>query len=146
MGAKTPPIRAAFFEAMLELPRGNSNLPPVSVALKFMRTTREWANWVADVARGLGSVGQTLSTTAALNFPSVAAGGAEDLTVVLEGVRANDSAPVVTIGVPSGVNAGLVFHGFVSADDEVTVRATNVTGAPINPVEHTFRVEVRRYA
>lgn len=128
MAYKTPPLRAPFFDA------------------EASRTTTEWASWVTGIARAVGFVNSTLTSTAALNFPLIAAnGGTQDLTVTVTGVRASDPQPVVTIGLPAGLDAGVVFHGFVSADDTVTVRATNTTAGAINPASATFRVEVRRY-
>ena len=53
---------------------------------------------------------------------------------------------VVVIGLPTGLTAGLVFQGWVSADDVVTVRATNASTGAINQGAALFRVEVRRYA
>lgn len=146
MATNTPPIRAPFFEGEIELPQKNPNLPALRLALRFLRTTREWANWAANMARAVGSPIQTLAVTASLNFPAIAAdGGTQDLTVTVTGVLAVDPAPVVSLGFPSGIDAGLVFHGFVSADDTVTVRATNPTTGAINPAAFTCRVEVRRY-
>lgn len=146
MSGTTPPIRGPFFEAEVELPHRNTNLPAVKLPLRFRRTTTEWASWVARMASAVGFPIQSLTTTASLNYGSISANSSADLTVTLEGVKANDPQPVVCIGIPSGVDAGLVFHGFVSADDEVTVRASNVTTGAINPAAFTFRVEVRRYA
>lgn len=49
----TPPIRGPFFEGEVELPRSNPQLPPVSLKVKFRRTTNEWAEWVAAIERAL---------------------------------------------------------------------------------------------
>jgi hypothetical protein len=146
MATNTPPIRAPFFDAEVELAQRNPNLPPLKLAVKFLRTTREWANWAANMARGQGPLVETLVATASLNFPNVGAGATQDLTVAVPGALAADVSPVVSIGLPAGVDAGLVFHGFVSADNQVTVRATNATTGGINPAAFTCRVEVRRYA
>lgn len=146
MASKTPPVRGQFFEFQATLPAANPNLPGADVVIKFLRTTREWAEWVANMARGVGQVIEQLTDTAALDFPLVAAnGGTQDLTVTLEGVRAADVAPVVKLGIPTGMNAGLVFHAWVSADDTVTVRCTNTTAGAINPASATFRVVVERF-
>lgn len=146
MATSTPPVRAPFFEAEVELPRKNPDLAAVRLVMRFLRTTREWANWVAEISRAKGRLTETLTATASLDFPAVAAnGGSQDLTVTVTGAKAADPQPVVSLGLPSGLNAGLVFHGFVSADDTVTVRATNATTGAINPAAFTCRVEVRRY-
>lgn len=48
-----------------------------------------------------------------------------------------------TVAVPnSGPEPGLVYDGYVSALNTVTIRATNITGAPINPDDRTFNVSV----
>lgn len=141
----TPPIRAPFFEAEVELPRQNSNLPATNLPLKFLRTGREWVNWARSIASAVGSPVQTISVVATLDFGNLAAGASEDLTVTLTGVKANDPQPVVSIGTGS-FTAGLVFRGFVSANDTVTVRCTNASTGAINPASASYRIEVRRYA
>ena len=145
MGMHTAPIRAPFFEAEVEVPNRNPNLPGLKLAMRFVRTTREWALWAGNIARAVGFPIQSLTATASLNFPNVVANSTQDLTVTVEGVKAADPQPVVSLGLPAGLDAGLVFHGFVSADDTVTVRATNATTGDINPLAFTCRVEVRRY-
>lgn len=109
------------------------------------KPTSAWASFFSAIARATGFVDQSLCVTATLDFPLVAAGATQDLTVTVTGVSTLDVAPVVCVGVPSGVTAGVVFHGFVSADDTVTVRCTNATAGGINPASAVFRVEVRRY-
>jgi len=141
-----PPSRVQFFDAEVELPRGNPALPATKLALKFIRITREWATWAGNMAKGLGDPIQSISATAVLDFPNLVAGASSDLTVPVEGVLLADAQAVVSIGLPAGLTAGLVFQGFVSADGVVTVRATNASTGAINPASTTFRVEVRRYA
>lgn len=132
------PLREQFFDA-------EAVIGKESIAVRFVRTTRVWATWASNMAKGLGDVQQTLTATASLNFGSMAAGASDDLTVSVPRVSAADVSPVVSIGVPAGLTAGLVFHGWVSADDVVTVRATNASTGVINPGAAVFRVEVRRY-
>lgn len=139
MAYKTPPMRGPVFDAEVEMPNG-AKLPAV-----FRKITTEWAEWFTTMARAMGFHDQTLYATAALNFPLVAAGATQDLTITVTGVFASDVSPIVTLGLPTGLNAGLLFHAWVSADDTVTVRCTNATAAGINPASATFRVEVRRY-
>lgn len=109
------------------------------------KPTRPWAAWFDAIARAVGFIDQALCATATLDFPLVGAGATQDLTVTVKGVKTTDTTPVVSVGVPSGVTAGVVFHGFVSADDQVTVRCTNATAAGIDPASGVFRIEVRRY-
>lgn len=145
MASKNPPVRGPFFEMEVSVPGDNPNLPGVPALVKFLRTTREWAEWVGNMARGVGPVTEVLTVTAALDFPLVAAGAAQDLTVTVTGVLAADVAPIVKLGIPAGVTAGLLFHGWVSANDTVTVRCTNATAGGINPASATFRVTVERF-
>lgn len=143
---KTPPMRAPFFEFTVEEPSDNPNLPGRALAVEFLKVTREWGTWCAGVASALGYHSESLTTTASLDFPNILAnGGTQDLTVTVDGVMAADPQAVVCLGLPTGLDAGLVFQAWVSADDTVTVRATNCTAAGINPAAATFRVEVRRY-
>lgn len=140
----TPPIRGEFFEGEVELPQQNPNLPAVKLALQFLRTTKEWATWTANIARAVGSPVQSLCVVATLNFGNLAAGASADLTVTVEGVKLNDAQPIVDIGTGT-FTAGLVFRGFVSADDTVTVRCTNASTGAIDPASAAYRIEVRRY-
>lgn len=146
MASKTPPVRGPFFEFEATVPAKTPTLPGMPIVTKFLRTTREWAEWASNMARGVGQVIEQLTVTASLNFPLVAAnGGVQDLTVTVDGVKAADVAPVVKLGIPAGMNAGLVFHAWVSADDTVTVRCTNTTAGGINPAAADFRVVVERF-
>lgn len=141
----TPPIRSPFFESEVPLPTKNPMLPTVKVPPRFVRTNREWVQWVTNIARATGSPAQSISVVATLDFGNLAAGASADLTVTVEGVKANDPQPIVDIG--TGLfTAGLVFRGFVSADDTVTVRCTNASTGAIDPASAIYRVEVRRYA
>ncbi len=84
-----------------------------------------------------------LMATAALDFPSVAAGASQALTVTVTGAAAND---VVSLGLPTnGFNIGLMIKGYVSAADTVTVLAQNYTAAPIDPGNLSIRVLVQGF-
>ncbi len=83
-----------------------------------------------------------LTGTGALDFPSVAAGEIEVLTIAVTGAVAGDT---VNLGAPAAVEAGLMFSGFVSAADVVTVRVYNSTGAPIDPALATWRAMVSHF-
>lgn len=104
------------------------------------------ANRPRDVYVGTGvqvaggtKLNKLLSTTATLDFGSIAAQDTADLTVTLTGAATGDA---VAIGPPSGLEADIVVFGFVSAADTVTVRAANPTGASIDPASATYRVTV----
>lgn len=73
---------------------------------------------------------RVLTATAALDFGSIAAVTSEDLTIAVTGAALGDT---VALGLPAAPTAGIVFTGFVSAADTVTVRATNITAGAVDP-------------
>lgn len=89
--------------------------------------------WVAETGKAV------LTATAALNFASIAAAASEDLTITVAGAAVNDS---IASGLPSAPTAGIVFNMFVSAANTVTVRATNITAAPVDLASATYRATV----
>lgn len=82
------------------------------------------------------------SATATLDFPSISAGASADLTITVTGATVGDS---VHLGLPSAPTAGIIFQGFVSAANTVTVRATNITGSPVDPASATYRATVMSF-
>jgi hypothetical protein len=88
---------------------------------------------------GTSSIAGVRTATATLDFGSIAAAASEDLTITVTGAAANHS---VSLGLPTAPAAGIIFQGFVSAADTVTVRATNITGSPVDPGSATYRVTV----
>lgn len=80
-----------------------------------------------------------VAATATLDFGSISAGASADLTITVTGAAVGDK---VAPGLPSSPAAGIVFNYFVSAADTVTVRATNVTGSPVDPASASYSVEV----
>lgn len=83
------------------------------------------------------------TATADLNFGSINAAASEDLTIPVTGAVVGDA---VHLGLPAAPTAGIIYQGFVSAANTVTVRATNITGSPINPALQTFRAMVIKSA
>lgn len=82
--------------------------------------------------------------TAALNYAEIAAQTAtaiatETLTVAVTGAAVGDS---VAVGPPAALEAGLIWHAWVSAADTVSIRVGNITAAPINPASATWRATV----
>lgn len=82
-----------------------------------------------------------LSATAALDFASIAAAASADLAITVTGAAVGDS---VELGLPAAPTAGLVFNGFVSAANTVTVRATNITAGAVDAASATYRATVRK--
>lgn len=111
------------------------------------KTSGNGARSVAGVVLGVDSdgvwVGDAVSieksATAALDFASINAAASADLTIALPGAAVGNS---VALGLPAAPAAGLVFNAFVSAADTVTVRATNITAAPVDAASATYRVSI----
>ena len=80
-----------------------------------------------------------LTNSASLNFAEIAAAEAADLTIAVTGAAVGDE---VALGLPAAPTAGLIYQGFVSAADTVTVRATNITASPVDAAAQTFNVAV----
>lgn len=83
------------------------------------------------------SVTKIVTATATLDFGSIAVAASEDKTITVTGAVTGDA---VAFSLPAAIDAGLVFNAFVSAANTVTVRATNVTAAPIDAASAVFRV------
>lgn len=80
------------------------------------------------------------AVSAALDFPSVAAGGSADLTMAVPGAALGD---VVALGIPNAaVVANTIFMAWVSATDVVSIRIINNSAAAVDPVSGTFKVRV----
>jgi len=103
---------------------------------------RYWADFFIGIWHAIGDVGRTITVEATLDFPSVAAGTTEALTVTVTGARANDE---VTLGPPASLDDNLVYDAHITTDDTVTVRAINNTAGAIDPASSTWRVTVRTY-
>jgi hypothetical protein len=102
-----------------------------------------------SLAVGTGStsvpVTGILSVVASLNFPSIAAdGGVQDLTIAVSGATVGNAVNVTEAG-GAFAPAGIVLHGIVTAANTVTVRATNVTAAAVDPAAISFRVTVTKF-
>lgn len=84
--------------------------------------------------------GLTLLGRGALNFDLTSV-AYQDLTITVTGVAVGD---VVSVGVPdSAAVADVLYWGWVSATDTVTVRAMRVAGTP-NPPNAVFTVKVKK--
>ena len=73
---------------------------------------------------------RVLTATATIDFDSIAAAASEDATIAVAGAALGDT---VALGLPAAPTDGIVFAGFVSAADTVTVRATNITAGAVDP-------------
>lgn len=84
-------------------------------------------------------VNRQIVASAVLDFPSTAAAATSTLTIPVPGAQPGD---VVALGLPATVNSGVLFDAYVSSYNTVTVRATNVTAAAIDPAAATYNVVV----
>lgn len=70
---------------------------------------------------------------------SIAAGAIATIAITVTGAASGD--PVV-IGAPAALGAGLLWSGYVSATDTVTVRIYNSTAGAIDPASATWKASV----
>ena len=86
---------------------------------------------------------RTLSTTASLNFGTIAGGDYNELTVGI--ANATETNPVIW-GVPTTVATGLVFDARVSTAGVVALRCFNVDNKNHTASTATYRITVLNYA
>jgi hypothetical protein len=91
---------------------------------------------------GTSAIKGVRTATATLDFPSISAASQQSLTVTVTGAAVGD---VVQLGLPASPTANIVFFGFVSAADTVTIRASNITAGAIDPASDTYRVAVTSF-
>lgn len=87
----------------------------------------------------LNATAAPLTATATLDFGSIAAAASATLTITVTGATTGQA---VALGLPAAPAAGIVFFGFVSAADTVTVRAMNITASAVDPASATYRATV----
>jgi hypothetical protein len=91
------------------------------------------------IAGNGNTITKVLSGSASLNFGSIGAAAQADLTITVTGAAVGDE---VVMALPAAPAAGLIFNAFVSATNTVTIRASNITAAPVDPAAATFGVIV----
>ncbi|MFY8215068.1 MAG: hypothetical protein ACOVMP_00530 [Chthoniobacterales bacterium] len=85
------------------------------------------------------------SESATLDFPSIAAGGSQTLTITVAGA-VTAGTPSVQLGWSAELPAGVVVsQAWVSAANTVSVRLSNITAAAIDPPAITCRVSITQY-
>ena len=88
---------------------------------------------------GSNTITKVLSGSASLDFGSITNATQASLTIAVVGAAVGDE---VILALPAAPTAGLVFNAFVSAADTVTIRASNISAAPVDPAAATFGVIV----
>lgn len=96
------------------------------------------------VGGGTG-ITSVLSGVAALTFGEIAAGAAAEQSITVTGVAAFDPSTVTVTPRTSTPEAGLVWSGYISAANTVTVRLVNITGSPITPAASDWRATVIKF-
>ena len=105
---------------------------------------RQWFELVYKAISNLGGLTRIFESSATLDFPSVAAHGVEKLTLTVTGAKVN-ALSVPRVLVSSTPVDGIIYDGYVSADDVVTIRACNYTAGAIDPASELFFVSVFVY-
>ncbi len=82
---------------------------------------------------------QELAGSATLDFGSIAPGTQANLTLTVTGAQTCDS---VVLGLPPAPAGGIVWNAFVSAPDTVTLRASNISASPVDPIAAVYKVKV----
>jgi hypothetical protein len=125
-----------------QLPVGTTAERPASPADGMVRFNTDIDH--NEVYRGLSSgwfaVPDSIHGTATINFGSLSAnGGTETQTATVTGAATTDYAFVTTNGAPA---AGILYQAWVSAADQVSIRATNTTNGAIDPASQGFLIIV----
>lgn len=98
---------------------------------------RVFALWQEQVIRNLRrlKIDSLCVATVTIDFGSIGAQGQSTSAQTITGALAGAAVFVSTAGAPT---AGVVVDGYVSATDEVTVRASNLTGGAIDPASASY--------
>lgn len=119
----------------------------VTQLITMFARARDWTgiqSFTNGISIGGGAtITKVLTSTAALNFPSVGSNGMAELTMTVTGAAALDT---VIMGAPAAFESGFTFVGFVSAANTVTVRIHNNNGGSVDPVSATWRATVISHA
>ena len=91
------------------------------------------------IAGSGATITKILTATATLDFTSIGGGAQANLTISVPGAAVGDE---VIMALPAAPAAGLVFNAFVSATNTVTIRASNITGSPVDAASASYGVIV----
>ena len=81
------------------------------------------------------------SGTATATPGTIAAGAIGTITITVTGCRAG-RGQAASASAPSGIEDGLMWSAYISANDTVTVRIYNTTAAPITPANGQWSARV----
>lgn len=111
-------------------------------------STSERYHLTANQQNGLTGGGITTLHThwyhaqANLDFGSIAANDTAELTISVPGAIAGAA---VMVGAPASIETGLVWVGYVSATDTVTIRLHNTKGSSVDPANNAWHVLVEAH-
>ena len=125
----------------LAIPAATTITGDVAVTGAISATTTLTGTTGLSVGGG-DTVLKILTGAATLNFGSVSTNSAADLTITVTGAGTNS---VVILGLPPGAHTNIVYTGFVSATNTVTVRAQNISLEDTDPAAGSFRATVLQY-
>lgn len=83
------------------------------------------------------------NTRATVDFGNTLGSATTAVNVAVTGARAGDWVEVASQAA-AGINAGIVLHGKVTADDQVTLEASNVTAGALDPASAVYNILVKR--
>lgn len=119
-----------------------NNNPPIqesyNVSGIWASLTTGWSNWFTQVFKALMGWNLGFTTTAILDFPLITTLAQAVLTVTIKGVLNGDTVMIQ----PLVFQAGIIFNGYVTSNNTVSIYATNITSGSINPASNTFRIIV----
>lgn len=113
-------------DGMLPVVRGMATWPKV------------WASWFTQVFIALFGWKATYYGTLTHDFGSISAQSQATQTVTITGARVGD----MVIARPTTAVNGIDISGTVTADDTVTVRASNYSSGAIDPASQVYNVMV----
>lgn len=88
---------------------------------------------------GGGSITKILTGSATLDFGSIVTLLSADLTITVTGAAVGDP---VMLALPASPTAGIIFNGYVSATNTVTIRGFNITALSVDPASATYKAIV----
>lgn len=103
-------------------------------------TTFDSTKWT-DLTDGGTTILHThvLAGSASLSFGAIASNSTAEQNITVTGAA---TAKSVMLGPPAAIEAGLIWCGYVSAANTVTVRVHNMSGGSITPATATWHVRV----
>lgn len=126
----------------------DTGISRASAGVLQIGTTSNNASGQLNLARiligGGTAIAGVLSATATLDFPSIAASSFADLTITVTGAVSGDT--VIVNPIAGSATNDVVYTGWVSAANTVTIRASNVSSTTArDPASGTFRATVVRF-